>query len=341
MNLRFQNALKRVPQAIPPIWMMRQAGRYQKRYRALRQKYSFVELCKQSEIAADVACGAISDFDFDVAILFSDLLFPLEAMGIPLEYGDGGPRLGFQIDQTNLAQLRCDDAACQKLAFQAQAVAATRAQLAADKSLIGFVGAPFTLFAYACEGKHSDRLKATKSKLALYASFCEILQPLLNWTIEKQLKSGAEVIMMFDTAAGEISPQLYSDLTVPMLAAISKRFPQKIGYYARGITAAHYQAIAPLRSELAGVGVDHRFDLACELGQTQHGFVQGNFDEALLWQSSDIFQNELTRYLKPLAEMDPQARAGWVCGLGHGVLPQTPEENVKRFVDTVREVLND
>ena len=340
MNKRFQNALKRVPQAVPPIWLMRQAGRYQSRYQALRQKYSFVELCKIPEVAAEVACGAVLDFDYDVAILFSDLLFPLEAMGIPLEYGDGGPRLGFQIDQTSLKQLRCDEAAWQLLSFQSEAVAATRSMLASDKSLIGFVGAPFTLFAYACEGKHSDRLKTTKSRLGLYARFCEILMPFLNWTIEKQLNAGAEVVMMFDTAAGELSPQIYRELTLPMLTAVAERFPQKIGYYARGVTAAHYQAIASLRPQLAGIGVDHRFDLAQALGQAQSGFVQGNFDEALLWQPSEIFCGELTRYLAPLRDLSLAERCGWVCALGHGVLPQTPEDNVKRFVDTIREVFN-
>ena len=341
MNERFQNALKRVPQAVPPIWLMRQAGRYQRRYQALRQKYSFVELCKQPEVAAEVACGAVLDFDYDVAILFSDLLFPLEAMGIPLEYGDGGPRLGFQIDQGSIAKLRCDQAACELLAFQGDAVAATRAQLAADKSLIGFVGAPFTLFAYACEGKHSDRLKLTKSRLALYGKFCEVLMPLLNWTIERQLSCGAEIVMMFDTAAGELSPQIYDQLTQPMLSALCRRFPSKIGYYARGVTAAHYQAIAALRPQLAGIGVDHRFNLAQALGEAQHGFVQGNFDEALIWQASEIFTAELKRYLAPLRELTTAQRSGWVCGLGHGVLPQTPEDNVKKFVDTIREVFND
>ena len=340
MNLRFQNALKRIPQTVPPIWLMRQAGRYQRRYQALRQKYSFVELCKHPEVAAEVACGAVLDFDYDVAILFSDLLFPLEAMGIPLEYGDGGPRLGFQVDQGTLAKLRCDEEACQMLAFQAQAVAATRAQLASDKSLIGFVGAPFTLFAYACEGKHSDRLKTTKSRLSLYGGFCEILMPLLDWTIERQLSSGAEVVMMFDTAAGELSPQIYSALTVPLLSAVARRFPKRIGYYARGVTEAHYQAIASLRPELAGIGVDHRFNITQALSQATHGFVQGNFDEALIWQPGDMFSGELKRYLEPLRELTPSERNGWVCGLGHGVLPQTPEDNVKKFVDYVREVFD-
>lgn len=340
MNELFQNALNRVAQPIPPIWMMRQAGRYQKRYQALRQKYSFTELCKIPEVAAEVACNAVEDFDFDVAILFSDLLFPLEAMGFPLQYGEGGPQLGFQLNPANLSSLRCDQTACEMLTFQSEAVKATRSRLPSNKSLIGFVGSAFTLFAYACEGKHSDRLKTTKSQFALYQSFCEILMPLLSWTIERQIKSGAEIVMIFDTAAGELSPRAYAALTVPFLSKLSERFPKKLGYYARGVTNAHYQALESCRADLAGVGVDHRFDLTQVLTQASTGFVQGNFDEAFIWQPPQIFEVAFKNYLEPLKNLTLQQRTGWVCGLGHGVLPQTPEQNVKRFVDTIREVFN-
>src|SRR3954468_10410639 len=104
MNQKFQNSLKRVPQATPPIWFMRQAGRYHQHYQALRAKHSFMELCKVPELAAEVAMGPIQDFDFDVAILFSDLLFPLEAMGMGLHY-DPVPRLEWQLDESNIIKL--------------------------------------------------------------------------------------------------------------------------------------------------------------------------------------------------------------------------------------------
>src|SRR6266542_2479808 len=103
---RFQNALARRTQPTPPIWMMRQAGLYHSHYRALRQKYSFMDLCKQPELATEVALGPVLDFDFDAAILFSDLLFPLEALGMGLEYTERGPQLGWKLDQATLSQLR-------------------------------------------------------------------------------------------------------------------------------------------------------------------------------------------------------------------------------------------
>src|SRR5712691_1966169 len=105
-NERFQNALVRRAQSVPPIWLMRQAGRYHRHYQALRQKHSFMELCKEPDLAAEVALAPVLDFDFDAAILFSDLLFPLEALGMGLEFTDRGPQLGWKLDQTTLGKLR-------------------------------------------------------------------------------------------------------------------------------------------------------------------------------------------------------------------------------------------
>src|SRR5213083_1500755 len=121
-NQRFQNALARRPQPVPPIWLMRQAGRYHKHYQALRAKHSFMDLCKQPELAAEVALGPVLDFDFDTAILFSDLLFPLEALGMGLEYTDHGPQLGWQLDQDSILRLRSIDDAWPQLMFQGEAL---------------------------------------------------------------------------------------------------------------------------------------------------------------------------------------------------------------------------
>src|SRR3979409_1743046 len=148
-SARFQNALARREQSTPPIWLMRQAGRYHRHYQALRQKHSFIDLCKRPELAAEVAMGPVTDFDFDAAILFSDLLFPLEALGMGLEYTDRGPRLGWNLNEKSFARLRSIDDAWPNLLFQGEAVRATRDRLTDDRSLIGFVGGPWTLFVYA------------------------------------------------------------------------------------------------------------------------------------------------------------------------------------------------
>src|SRR5436309_7910591 len=148
-HARLHNALARRPQSTPPIWLMRQAGRYHKHYQALREKYSFMDLCKRPELAAEVALGPVLDFDFDAAILFSDLLFPLEALGMGLRYTERGPQLAWQLNAHNISDLRSADDAWPHLIFQGEAVRATRESLAAERSLIGFVGGPWTLFVYA------------------------------------------------------------------------------------------------------------------------------------------------------------------------------------------------
>src|SRR3954462_9607751 len=148
-NARFRNAVSRSPQRTPPIWLMRQAGRYHRHYQALRAQHSFMDLCKQPELAAEVALGPVRDFDFDAAILFSDLLFPLEALGMGLEYTDHGPQLGWKLNEQTIAQLRSVEDAWPHLLFQGQAMRATRARIPGDRSVIGFVGGPWTLFVYA------------------------------------------------------------------------------------------------------------------------------------------------------------------------------------------------
>src|ERR1051325_661550 len=125
-SARFQNALARRPQPTPPIWLMRQAGRYHRHYQSLRAKHSFMDLCKQPELAAEVAFGPVMDFGFDAAILFSDLLFPLEALGMGLEYTDHGPQLGWKLDADSISRLQSVDEAWPHLLFQGDAMRATR-----------------------------------------------------------------------------------------------------------------------------------------------------------------------------------------------------------------------
>ena len=336
MNRRFQNVLRGISQATPPIWFMRQAGRYHSHYQKLRQAHSFMELCKNPQLAAEVALGPVADFDFDVAILFSDLLFPLEALGMGLKY-DPAPQLSFQLGPDSLKKLKPFREAMEGLEFQRAAMQATRKILPKDKSLIGFVGGPWTLFSYAVEGEHKGHLLQAKTNLALYASFCEILMPVLEANIALQLEGGAEIVMIFDTAAGELSPGLFQSLNESHLLALADRFAGKLGYYSKGTTSSHLPNLRT-HTAFAGFGMDHRWDLAQELKGNAHGFLQGNFDQALLFSKPPDFEKVLEEYLKPYRDLTPDQRRHWVCGLGHGVLPATPEANVRRFIQRVREV---
>jgi uroporphyrinogen decarboxylase len=333
-NARFQNALARRAQPTPPMWLMRPAGRYHKHYQALRAKHSFMDLCKQPELAAEVALGPVLGFGFDVAILFSDLLFPLEALGTGLEYTDYGPQLGWKLDEDSLSRLRSIDDAWPHLQFQGEAMRATRERIPGDRSLIGFVGGPWTLFVYAVEGTHKGSLTNSKRLLPLFPGFCETMVPLLERNIELQLNNGAEVVMIFDTAAGELSPQLFLSDVVPQLKKLTARNGSRIGYYSKGTQPVHLRDALFTGGALAGIGVDHGWDIREAFEVSSHGFVQGNFDQALLHSSRDDLKKHLNNYLEPLKQRD---WPGWICGLGHGVLPGTPEDNVRLFVDTVRE----
>ena len=335
-NARFQNALSRIPQRTPPIWLMRQAGRYHKHYQNLRAKHSFVDLCKEPELAAEVAFGPVMDFGFDAAILFSDLLFPLEALGMGLEYTERGPQLGWQLDENSISRLRSVDDAWPNMLFQGKAMRATRERIPNDRSLIGFVGGPWTLFVYAVEGTHKGSLINSKRLLSLFPRFCETIVPLLQRNIELQLDNGAEIVMVFDTAAGELSPQLFNSEIVPQLRALAHAHPARTGYYSKGTQPAHLRDSLFGDGKLAGIGVDHDWDIRDAFNVSPSGFVQGNFDQALLHATRDDLKRHLHRFLDPLKGRD---WAGWICGLGHGVLPATPEENVRMFVDTARKVM--
>jgi len=336
-NVRFQNAMRRIPQRTPPIWMMRQAGRYHRHYQALRAKHSFIDLCKNSKLAAEVALGPIADFDFDVAILFSDLLFPLEAMGMGLSY-DPAPKLGWHLEPNRIKDLIPAHKAIEALHFQREAMAETKRILPEDKSLIGFVGGPWTLFAYAMEGGHKGELQIAKKNINLFKPFCEILIPLLIDNIKLQLAGGAEIVLIIDTAAGELSPQVFKFDMIPQLEKLVAHFHHKVAYYGKNIQAAHLTNHLFESHRFAGLGVDHRWHLPDLLKQSKNGFIQGNFDQSLLFLSEKEFSIYLERYTNDFLKLSEAERAGWVCGLGHGILPNTPENNVRTFVTTIRGV---
>lgn len=332
----FQRALAGEPQPAPPIWLMRQAGRYHRPYQELRRRHRFEDLCRRPELAAEVALGPIRDFDFDAAILFSDLLFPLEALGMSLSYDAGPPRLDGPLDDARIARFASLADAAARMRFQAEALARTRTLLPPDKGLIGFVGGPWTLFVYAMEGSHAGAMRIAKSSWRLYREFAERVTPLLRIVIEQQLGAGADVVMILDTAAGDLPPSYFQREVVPDLTALAHTSPRRVGYYTKAGHPLHYSA-GMAEAPWAGIGVDSRWELAPLLSdRTRNGFVQGNFDPAWLFLPEDDLRAALASFLDPIAALSERERRGWICGLGHGVLPGTPEVAVRTFVDTVR-----
>ncbi|WP_411824802.1 uroporphyrinogen decarboxylase family protein [Leptospira sp. 'Mane'] len=336
-NPRFANALAGIPQDIPPIWFMRQAGRYHSHYRKLKEKYSFIELCKNPELAAEVALGPIKEFGFDVSILFSDILFPLEALGMGLDYNPG-PVLSFRLDsEKDISRLKPVAEAISQLEFQKKAMLLTREVLPKETSLIGFLGGPWTLYTYASSGKHEGNLTNSKINLELISRFFEIITFLLLENLKLQLEGGAELVMIFDTAAGDLSPYYFNEYVAKPLQTIASVYPGKVGYYAKGTTKHQIDLIKDIDG-LAGFGVDHRFSIDKLLkNNDSNGFIQGNFDQSLLFLPRKEFKKALKQYLEPIKLLSKEERKGWVSGLGHGVLQGTPESNVKEMVEIIRE----
>lgn len=336
----FQKALAGEILKTPPIWMMRQAGRYHSHYQSLKQKHSFMDLCLQPELATKVALGPVEDFDFDAAILFSDILFPLKALGMPLDYTDQGPKLGYELDLINVKKLKPWAEAAPEMHFQKEALQLTRRALPASKGLIGFVGGPWTLFVYALEGSHSGNLLKSKTSWSLWQEFSQVILNFLTENIRLQLEGGADVVMIFDTAAGELSPKVFSLRVQPVLANLIKKFPGKVGYYSKGTTLDHFNQEWK-KLPLLGQGYDHRHQLTRILQSANSpassaGFIQGNFDQGLLHLPESDFEIFLKEYLESFKSLSPEERKGWVCGLGHGILPKTPEKNVRSFIEIVR-----
>jgi uroporphyrinogen decarboxylase len=321
---------------------MRQAGRYHSHYQGMKSRYSFMELCKVPEAACETAMGPIGDFDFDAAILFSDLLFPLEAMGTGLRY-DPGPKLDWHLETVDdLAGLKKGSAGF--MSFQAEAMRRTREALPESKGLLGFVGGPLTLFFYAVEGSHQGALGSAKRGLkdGRYAGFCELLLDMLAENMALQARAGADTIAVLDTCAGEIDPETYAEIAVPTLRALFDRYRKlcpdvPITYYSKGTGPAHWRSLDGL--PIAALGVDWRHDIAEVLKDWGGKYaIQGNVDPEWLFLEPAELERRLREVFGRVKALGPEARRGWVCGLGHGVLQKTPESNVRLFVKLQRDI---
>ena len=326
-NNKFYNALNQISQSTPPIWFMRQAGRYHSHYQQLKLKYTFEELCKNSELAAEVACGPVEEFDFDVAILFSDILFVLEGLGLELEFNPG-PIFKEELNLKNYKKFNDIDRAIDHMTFQSDAIKFTRQKLAKDKSLIGFVGGLWTILRFA-----TGQNKEKKNFQNFYIDFMETtLLEVIKKNIKLQLDAGAEVVMMFDSGISSLDNDFFRGKYKLLLKNISNSFPNKVGYYARGKNYSEISYLADL--PFAGLGVDSGAELKHIFLNSKLGFVQGNFNENYLLLDSKELENKLhifSENMKNIGNLN-----GWVCGLGHGINKTTPEKNVHLFIETIR-----
>ena len=331
----FLRACRGEPIAQTPIWIMRQAGRYLPEYRALREKHSFIECCRVPELAAEVTAQPVERYGFDAAILFSDILIPLLAMGIPLTF-DPGPKLGRLIEtKEDVAALRWAGAE-EGLSHVRPVIRAVKERLAGRAPLIGFAGAPFTVAAYLIEAGGSRDLTKTRSFLARDPeAFLSLMEFLSNATIDYlkvQIAAGADAVMLFDTQAGWLPPGLFSGIaatwTERILAALPKGTPTI--YFALAPSTGHLEALRNVHADV--FGIDYRVPLRharAVLGNDRG--VQGNLDPSVLLGSPATIVTQVEAVLRENA-----GRAGHIFNLGHGIFPDTPLDNVALLVETVK-----
>jgi uroporphyrinogen decarboxylase len=338
----FHERNKKDGKTVAPVWFMRQAGRYHDHYQNLKKTYSFMELCKDPKLAYEVTMGPIEAFDFDAAILFSDLLFPLEYMGQDLIYNPG-PQLGYQLSTIeDFKKLSMQGEAKDFFKFQHDACIELKKTLPQNKMLLGFVGAPFTLYTYATEGSHAGSLVNSKKGLfdGRFQQYCELLiEPLLD-EARTQLDGGADAMCFFDTAVGELTPCDFKQFIAPLMRMLAKQLKQdypekKIIYYSRNTHAAHLREIQSDDIDVLGVDWRHEIDQVLnEFGNDY--YIQGNFDPCWLHLEWGQVQQKLDAFWEQV-QKSKVSLDKWICGLGHGVLQHTPQENVRKTVDYIHQ----
>ena len=338
-NKKFSNAINNIPQSTPPIWFMRQAGRYHSHYQSLRKKYSFVELCKTPNLAAEVAMGPINDFDYDVAILFSDILFPLESLGLKLDYAPG-PVFDRFLGEDDIIKTPNELDVIHRYNFQAEALRLTRASLSEEKSLVGFVGGPWTLLSYGLGIKDEEKIVNVHENLFFEKALYDVLIPMLRSIIKMQLDNNAEIVYLFDTNAKQLEQNYFTDkYIVELKHNIFSEFPNKIAYFCKNNPILE-KSNTNVDLKLSGMVYGKNEGLENLLPQVKTGFIQGNFDPSLLLKPEDEFKIELDKFIQKFSRLSFEERSGWICSLSHGVLPKAKENNVKYFINKVRSIFD-
>jgi uroporphyrinogen decarboxylase len=335
MNDRFLKACRREPVDCTPVWFMRQAGRYMAEYRALRAKHSILELCKTPELAAQVTLQPIDRFPLDAAIIFADILLPLEPMGLSLEFAAGeGPVIHNPVrNQADIERLNVIDGG--ELDYVAEAIRQARQALNGRVPLIGFAGAPFTLASYAIEGGSSRNYLLTKqlmySEPKAWHQLMDKFARVITGYLRRQIKAGAQAIQLFDSWVGCLSVGDYVEYVMPHVQLIFE------GLKREGVPMIHFgtgtSAMLPQMREAGGdvIGIDWRIHLDEAWATVGHDVaVQGNLDPLTLFAPLHEIERRVEDILRRAG-----GRPGHIFNLGHGILPTTPLDHVAATIDMV------
>ena len=334
---RFLRACRREPVDATPIWLMRQAGRYMPEYRKLRERYGILDLIKNPELACEVTLQPIEAFELDAAIIFADILPPLEGMGLSLEFVKGEGPLIHNPVRTPKDVLRLQTPPPEdSLSFTLDAIRLVRRELdSRGIPLIGFSGAPFTLASYAIEGGSSKQLARVKTFMMndpnTWHAFMTKLCTVAGEYLLAQANAGAQALQLFDSWCGELSPADYRAFALPYTQRtieIARAGGVPIIHFGVG-TAGLLDAIVETGAD--AIGIDWRTSLTDARRRLGTGVaLQGNLDPIALLASWDALQARAQAVLD-----DAGPAPGHIFNLGHGVLPQAPLDNVKRLVDYV------
>lgn len=332
----FLRACRREKNPRPPVWLMRQAGRYQPSYRKLRSHVSMLELCKSPDLAAQVTVNAVQEIGADAAILFSDLLLPVEPMGLALSFQKGeGPVIVPPVrSAADVARLRPVEVR-ESLGYVLEAVRLTRMALPPEIPLLGFAGAPFTLAAYMIEGGGSKDFALVKTFMRAepraWHSLLEKVSRVVSDLLNEQIVAGVQAVQLFDSWVGLLSPSDYKTYVLPHTRSVFQRLPKKVPALHFGTQTT---TLLGLMKQAGGtvMGLDWRvplFETWKKLGSVS---IMGNLDPTVLLGPETILRKEVKSILAEVG-----SRSGFIFNLGHGVLPGTPYENVLALVQCVKE----
>ena len=333
---RFVKACRAQPVDRTPVWFMRQAGRYMPEYRAVRKQYSLIEICKRPRVAAEVTITAAEALGVDAAIIFADLLLPLEVMGLSFHFSSGeGPVIEKPIrDQADISRLRTDLAA--DLGYVSEAVGLVSKHFGPRVPVIGFCGAPFTLASYMIEGGGSRNYVNTKKMMySSPAAWDELMGKLVSVVSEyatEQVRAGADVIQIFDSWVGCLGVDDYRRYALPRTAELVKSL-RKAGVpiiYFGTDSATLLPSMKQTGAEV--IGLDWRIPLDQGWDALGSGAVQGNLDPVSLFADWKEIKPRAGEILRRAA-----GRPGHIFNLGHGILPETAVENVKTLARFVQE----
>lgn len=333
---RFIAAVEGKPVDRPPIWLMRQAGRYLPEYRAIRSQHSFTEMYKRPEVAIEVTTQPIERYGMDAAILFSDILVVPEAMGLPLEFPEGGPRFARTVRTLEEVEALQPVDPHQQLSFVKEALVGLRRKLGDETALIGFAGAPYTLAAYMIEGRGSKSWEHAKrmewgSPDVMEALLDRLTDAVADYLV-MQVEAGADAVQLFDSWGGNLTPDQWERLELPRLQRIVQRVKAAGGrtiVFVLG-SSGFLDRVARVGADVTGVDWHISMDDAVDrLGPEAR--VQGNLDPLSLFAPPERIAQEARR----IVAAGRRAR-GHVFNIGHGLIPQTPLEGVGALVDAVR-----